>query len=238
MKEKRLLLLSNASVHGCGPLDHCAEEIKAILEDVSEIFFVPFAVHSSHWEAYTKMIEKRFDELFKVKLRSILDMRSETYDPDTIAFLVGGGNTFRLLNLLHNEGLTGLIARKVLEGTPYIGWSAGSNVACPTIKTTNDMPIVQPQVLEAMAMVPFQINVHYLDTDPESTHMGETREKRLAEFHEENEAPVIGLRERSWLSIEGEHVTLGGTTGAVLFRKGYEPTSCTPNSDLTKLLCS
>lgn len=236
MKEKRLLLLSNASVYGLAPLEHCAEAIKVILRDIREVFFVPYAVHSSHWEAYTNMVGGRFAELFEVQFRSILDLNPEACDSHTTAFFVGGGNTFRLLNSLHSEGLNYLIAEKVMEGAPYIGVSAGSNVACPTISTTNDMPIVQPATLEAMGLIPFQINAHYLDTDPESTHMGETREKRIAEFHEENTTPVIGLREKSWLRIEDGRVILEGTAGAVLFRREYSPTSCMPNSDLTELL--
>jgi len=237
MSKKRLLLISNSYSHGANYLDHCAEAIASFLEDAQEVFFVPFAKHSSNWEANTNTARERFAE-FGVQLHSILDLNHEARDPHTTAFFVGGGNTFRLLSTLYVKGLTRFIAENVMSGVPYIGASAGSNVACPTIMTTNDMPIVQTSTLEAMGLVPFQINAHYLDADPESTHKGETREERITEFHEENSVPVIGLREGSWLRVEDELVMLEGTTGAVLFRRDQTPEACTPNSDVTELLGS
>jgi dipeptidase E len=136
------------------------------------------------------------------------------------AIFVGGGNTFRLLRALWQDELIAPIRRRVLDGMPYIGSSAGSNVACPTIKTTNDMPIVEPPSLAALGLVPFNINPHYLDPIAGSTHMGETRDQRIAEFHEENDPPVVGLREGGWLVVEDGRVTIEGTTGARIFRRG------------------
>src|SRR6185295_14640441 len=124
------------------------------------------------------------------------------------AVSVGGGNTFRLLDTLQRSGLLGPLRLRVLAGMPYVGASAGTNIAAPTIKTTNDMPIVQPASFEALDLLPFQINPHYLDADPASPHMGETREERLREYLEENQAPVVGLREGAWLDRDGARLTL------------------------------
>jgi dipeptidase E len=133
---------------------------------------------------------------------------------------IGGGNTYRLLDALWRHALIEPIRRRVRGGMPYIGTSAGSNVACPSIATTNDMPIVQPPSFTALNLIPFNINPHYLDPIPQSTHMGETREQRIAEFHEESHRPVVGLREGAWLVIDGATVTVGGSAGVRLFRRG------------------
>src|SRR5262249_19579645 len=125
---------------------------------------------------------------------------------------------------------------RALAGMPYMGSSAGTNIAAPTIRTTNDMPIVQPASFEALGLVPFQINPHYLDPDPKSTHMGETREQRLREFHEENEAPVVGLREGAWMRIEGDRAILGGARGARIFRRDEEPEERGTGDSLDDLL--
>jgi dipeptidase E len=143
--------------------------------------------------------------------------------PDNPAVFVGGGNTFRLLKTLQDGGLLDQIRRKVLDGMRYMGSSAGANLACPTIKTTNDMPIVQPADFHALGLVTFQINPHYIDADPNSRHMGETREKRISEFHEENDLTVIGLREGSWIVVDQGRATLHGETGAKIFLKGNAP---------------
>jgi dipeptidase E len=150
------------------------------------------------------------------------------------AVFVGGGNTWRLLKALYEMDLLALIRARVLEGSLlYAGASAGSNVAGPTIKTTNDMPIVETPSLQALGLVSFQINPHYLDPDPASKHMGETRETRLREFHEENDTPVVGLREGAILRVEGESIVLKGQAGARLFRRGQEPVEVALGSGFT-----
>jgi dipeptidase E len=146
---------------------------------------------------------------------------------------VGGGNTFRLLDQLQRTGLAAAIAARCAAGMPYVGSSAGTNVATPSIRTTNDMPIVQPMSFAALALVPFQINPHYLDPDPGSRHMGETREERIRQFHEEWPTPVLGLREGAWVRVEGDRATLCGTTGARLFLRGAPPRELATGADLS-----
>jgi dipeptidase E len=154
------------------------------------------------------------------------------------AIFIGGGNTFRLIDALWRHDLIEPIRRRVLHGMPYIGTSAGSNVACPSIRTTNDMPIVQPPSFAALDFVPFNINPHYLDPVAGSMHMGETREQRIAEFHEENPQAVVGLREGAWLHLEGETLTLEGKADVRLFRRGQPPEEFPPGARLDFLLAS
>ena len=152
------------------------------------------------------------------------------------AVFIGGGNTFRLLNQLYKNRLINVVRKKVKNGMRYIGTSAGANIACPTIKTTNDMPIVQPPSFNALDLIPFQINPHYLDPDLRSKHKGETREQRIKEFHEENDSSVIGLRAGSWLRVENKTIQLKGSTGAKIFQKGKKPVEYTSKNSLDFLL--
>src|SRR5262249_29591607 len=152
------------------------------------------------------------------------------------AVFVGGGNTFRLLDRLQRSGAAATIAARARAGMPYAGSSAGSVIAAPTIRTTNDMPIVEPATLTALGLVPFQINAHDLAAAPNSTFMGETREERLRQFHEENATPVLGLREGSWLCVDGERMHLRGSTAARLFRRGRPAEEFAAASDLSFLL--
>ena len=171
----------------------------------------------------------RLDSLHEARDKEQAILRAE-------AIFCGGGNTFRLLDALYELDLLSPIRRRVSEGMPYVGASAGSNLACPTIKTTNDMPIVEPLSFDALGLVPFQINPHYLDPVPGSTHMGETRETRIREFHEENETPVVGLREGAMLRVEGDSVELRGRAGARIFRRGEEPVEVTPVAEIGALV--
>jgi dipeptidase E len=228
----RLLLISNSTLHGSGYLDHCAPAIEQFLRpSVSRVLFVPYALYDR--DGYADRTQERFARM-GFELESIHDApgRPAAAVERAQAIFIGGGNTFRLLDALWRHELVEPIARRVGAGMPYIGSSAGSNVACVTIKTTNDMPIVQPPTFEALNLVAFNINPHYLDPVPGSTHMGETREERIAQFHEENRPPVVGLREGAWLRVDGDGVTLEGRTGARLFRRGQAPEEYSPGSRL------
>jgi dipeptidase E len=232
----RLLLISTSSVFGSGYLDYCAEAITTFLgPSASRVTFIPYAVHDC--DAYAATAQARFEEL-GLALDSVHAHPRGPVEAvhEAAAVFIGGGNTFRLIDALWRLGLVEAIRARVLAGMPYLGSSAGANVACPTIKTTNDMPIVQPPSFEALGLVPFQINPHYLDALPGSTHMGETREERIDEFHEENEAPVVALREGSWLAVDGAAVRLEGTAGARLFRRGQPALEVAPGSRMDQLM--
>jgi len=233
MPLRRILLISNSTVYGRGYLDHVEEEIKEFLEDRKNVLFFPFALKD--WNSYAAKARERFAAFgyTVTSAHAVADKVKAIEDADAV--FIGGGNTFRLLKALQDDGLLEAIRRRVDEGMPYIGSSAGSNVAAPTIKTTNDMPIVEPQSFDALGLVPFQINPHYLDREPGSTHMGETREERIIQFLEENETPVVGLREGAWLRIEGNSVLLKGTTGARIFRCGQDPVEVS-TGEISRLL--
>ena len=230
----RLLLISNSTLYGSGYLDHEEEEIREFVENTARIVFVPFAVHDR--KAYAAKADERFRKM-GLSLRSIHDVSNMNRAIDEAdAIFVGGGNTFRLLKALYDHNLLATIRGRVAAGTPYIGSSAGSIVACPTLKTTKDMPVVQPPSFEALGLVPFQISPHYLDPDPSSTHMGETQAERITQFLEENKETVVGLREGSSLRVEEGTVTLKGTNAARIFRYGEEPVEAAPGSNLCELL--
>lgn len=227
---RRILLISNSTLFGGGYLDHAAGEISDFLGDVERVLFVPYALYDQN--AYALLAHARFQQmgydLESIHLAS--DPRAAVEDAEVI--FIGGGNTFRLLKALYDFDLLHAIRRRVDSGTPYIGSSAGSNVAGPTIKTTNDMPIVQPPSFDALSLVSFQINPHFLDPDPNSTHKGETREERILQFLEENETPVVGLREGAIVRVEHGVTILKGSSGARIFRKGLEPMDVMPGARL------
>jgi dipeptidase E len=231
---KRLLLLSNSTNHGGGYLDHAMHEILALLAPARRLLFVPFALRDH--AAYTAKARERF-------AREGMEVEELVEGPGAAAAVaaaeavfVGGGNTFRLLDKLQKSRLLEPVRRRVEEGMPYLGASAGTNVASPTIKTTNDMPIVQPASFNALGLVPFQINPHYLDPDPGSRYMGETREERLREFLEENETPVVGLREGGWIHVAGRVASLAGPHPARVFRRGQDPVEVPAGTDLMEVL--
>ena len=233
---RRLLLISNSTLHGSGFLDHAEAEILNFLAEVPPVLFVPYALFDR--DAYAEKARGRFE---RMGLR--LDAIHRSSDPrravlEAKALFVGGGNTFRLLKILQDLSLLEPVRRRVLEGMPYIGSSAGSVVAAPTIRTTNDMPIVLPSSFEALGLVSFQINAHYLDPDPSSTHMGETREERIRQFHEENAAPVVGLREGTMLRIEGDTIRLLGIAPARIFRRGRDPLEVPPGTFLEEIVAA
>jgi len=231
---KRILLISNSTLHGGGYLDHAESEICDFLDGVNRVLFVPFALHDR--DAYASQARERFQRM-QYDLESIhaaTDVRKAVNDAEAV--FIGGGNTFRLLKALYDFDVLSSIRRRVKDGVPYIGSSAGANVAGPTIKTTKDMPIVQPPSFDALGIVPFQISPHYLDPDPNSTHMGETQEERIRQFLEENETTVFGLREGAMVRIESGITVLKGSSGARIFRKGFDPVETLPADQLDDLI--
>ena len=228
LRMKRLLLLSSSRVHGGGYLDHAETEIRAYFKGVQRVLFVPYALHDR--DGYAAVARKRF-EAMGFALDSIHEFENPKEAVENAeAMYVGGGNTFRLLNTLYYYELLPWIRERARTTMRYMGVSAGSNLAGPTIKTTNDMPIVQPPSFEALGLVPFQINPHYIDPDPNSTHMGETREQRLREYLEENDVPVVAIREAAIIRVEADVVTLEGKSGARVFRRGREPYEIEPGN--------
>jgi dipeptidase E len=219
-----LLLLSNSFQFGKGFLDHAESEIRTFLGPIRKVAFVPYAAHDL--DAYEATARDRFQsmgyELFSIHRdsKSGID-RAE-------AFFIGGGNTFRLLYRLYERSVFNPIKHAVDGGVPFIGSSAGSIVAGPTLKTTKDMPVLEPESFNCFGFVDFQISPHYLDPDLNSTHMGETQEERIGHFLEENDARVLGLREGSMLRIEDKSTTLIGLTSARLFQRDTPPFECSP----------
>lgn len=235
---KRLLLISNGTNYGRGYLDHALDAIASFLQGtVGEVVFVPYAKHD--WDEYHDKVRGILGRIGAVT-DSVHRISKEAERKSAIqnarAVFVGGGNTFRLLETLYRLNLFPVIREAVLAGVPYIGVSAGVNLACPSIKTTNDMPIVYPPSFGALHLVPFNINPHYFDPDSTSRHMGETRAKRIEEFHEINTVPVLGLREGAMLKIEGTAITLAGENGARLFRPNTPPEDYHPGARLDFLI--
>jgi dipeptidase E len=231
---RRLLLISNSTCHGSGYLEHCEGPLVEFLGGAERVLFVPYAIHDR--DGYAARAAARFAALGKR-----LDSVHRAADPvaaveQAEAVFIGGGNTFRLLRALYGERLIEPLRRRAAAGVPYVGTSAGSHVASATIRTTNDMPIVEPPSFDALGLVPFNLNPHYLDPDPASTHQGETREQRIVEFLEENERRVVGLREGAMLWVEGGQVTLLGSTGARIFERSTPPAEHPPGARLDFLL--
>ena len=230
----RLLLLSNSTQHGRGYLDHAEATILDFLGSVSRLLFVPFAL--SDRDAYTRAARDRFGKWgIEVEgLHASADPVAAVHAAEAV--FTGGGNTFRLLSEIQTRGLVEPLRARAAAGMPYMGASAGTNLALPSIRTTNDMPIVEPPSFEALGLLPFAMNPHYLDSPTGSTHMGETRETRLREFLEENPGPVLGLREGGWLRREGAFLELGGERPARFFARGADPVEIEPGADLSHLL--
>lgn len=233
---RQLLLLSNSQNPGRGFLEHAEETIRTFLGDrVRTIAFVPYAAVRISFPNYVALVRGHFEK-WGYTLRSVHEGDAARVVSDADAVIAGGGNTFHLLHHVYEHGLLDLIRNRARTGVPYVGWSAGSNIACPTIKTTNDMPIIAPPSLDALDLVPFQINPHYLDTHP-SGHGGETREQRLLEFIEVNpKVFVVGLREGSMLEIKDSSIRLLGEKSMRVFKKGEDPVEYGANDSLGFLL--
>ena len=219
-----------------GFLEHATGAIAEILGERKSLVFVPFA--SDDPAAYTAVMRKALAPV-GVKVEEIdRDQYVSGVIEHATAIFVGGGNSFRLLRTLRELALLGTLREAVRRGVPYLGASAGSNLACPTIRTTNDMPIVEPGSLSALGLIPFQLNPHYLDPDPHSAHQGETRQQRIEEFLAENDVPVLGLREGSWLRVSGQRAVLAGRSTGRLFRRHAAPADIPAGTDVSYLLAS
>jgi dipeptidase E len=232
----RLMLLSNSTNPGEPYLSWPRTHIRDFLGTGARLFFVPYAGVRMSYDAYAGAVRAALapHDVALVSAHETADPAAELEKADAIA--VGGGNTFQLLARLYAEGLLDPIRKRVRAGLPYLGWSAGSNIASPTIRTTNDMPIVEPPSFGALGLVPFQINPHYTDAKLPD-HGGETRPERIAEFLEINRGErVVGLREGTGIRIEGKRVSLVGTAPLVLFRHGTPPLEAGPDDDLATII--
>jgi dipeptidase E len=233
----RLLLISNSTNPGEGYLEYPKQHIKDFLgEKATNAIFIPYAAVTFSFEEYEKKVNERFAEIghHVTSIHRFINPVDAIENADAI--VVGGGNTWQLVKMLQEKGLMKVIRKRVKKGTPYIGWSAGSNIACPTLKTTNDMPIVEPIKFKTLKLVPFQINPHYLDDNP-ANHGGETREDRIKEFIEVNkETYVVGLREGTMLLLDDDDLILLGNRKARIFKYGQEPKELTNEEDFNFLL--
>ena len=230
----RLLLLSNSTAPGQRFLEHALEAISDAMAGGQRLLF--FAQASFDPDRYTDVMQEALRQLDVevVPAHKRNHLVRELSHADAI--FVGGGNAFRLLKAFQDSGLLDPVGERVRVGVPYISASAGTNLACPTIRTTNDMPIVEPRSLAALGLVRFQINPHYVDVDPASAPYGESRDQRIEEFLQENDVPVVGLREGAWLDARPNSTLVGGATGGRLFQRGAEPHDLPRGSELTALL--
>ena len=235
MKNMKLLLISNSTNAGEEYLKYPIARIAEHLEGVSEVIFIPYAAVTFSYAEYERKVQSRFNEI-GIKVRSIHREKNPLKAiREAQAICVGGGNTFALTKKMQQQGILPAILRKLKAGTPYVGWSAGSNVCCPTICTTNDMPIVEPESFKAIGAVKFQINPHYLDANPEG-HAGETREQRIEEYIEANPRRyVVGLREGCMLRLLDGKLELIGSRPMRIFKRGQAAYEVMSGDDLSFL---
>ena len=221
---KKILLASTSTLFGQGYMEYLLEELESFFEGCTTITFIPYARPGgiSH-DAYTALAATAFSKINKkvVGLHTFTDPLKGLAQAEAI--FTGGGNTFLLVQQLQQMQLINPLKEKIESGTPYLGTSAGSNIAGPSMKTTNDMPIVHPSSFDTLGVVNFNLNPHYLDPDPNSQHKGETRETRIREFHIFNTTPVIGLREGNYILVSGDHKILKGEGTARIFEAGKKP---------------
>jgi dipeptidase E len=227
MQTSQILLLSNSTQYGRGYLDHAEREIRDFLGENASVAFVPYAMFD--WDEYESKARDRFAQMgYALESLHHCEGDEDRLLRNSSALFVGGGNTFRLIDRLHRHDLIRKIRSRVAEGMRYLGSSAGSIVAGPSIKTTKDMPVVEPPSFSALNLVPFHISPHYLDPDPNSKHMGETQEERILQFLEENDGQVVGLRESGIVSVGHDGARLLGSLSARLFQRGHLPHECPP----------
>lgn len=228
---KRLIIASTSTVHGSGPLEYLLPTLSVFFEGVDKILFIPYARPSGiSYDDYTSKVQLAFKKI-DINVAGIHEYsNAKDAVKNAQAIFTGGGNTFELVNQLYANDIVEDLKKALNSGTPYLGTSAGSNICGVTMMNTNDMPIVYPPSFDTLGMIPFNINAHYLDPDPSSKHMGETRETRIKEYHVFNQTPVLGLREGSWLEVSGDEVILKGSLSARLFRQGQEPVEINQDS--------
>lgn len=234
---KNLIIASTSTLHNGNYLDYILPILEKHFSKVTTIIFIPYARPSgiTHDE-YTNKVKETFKKINK-EVKGIHEFENPVDAINTAeGIFTGGGNTFLLVSELYRNNIINILEQKLKEGTPYLGTSAGSNICGLTMGTTNDMPIVYPPSFRTLGMVPFNINPHYLDPDTNSTHMGETRETRINEFHKFNPQPVIGLREGSWLDVKGEKIVLKGNLTARWFVANKSPIEIEAETDFKILL--
>ena len=233
---KNIIIASTSTLHNGDYLSYLLPEIEVLYKDCSEIIFIPYARPSgiSH-DDYTQKVARVFSEI-SIAVRGIHEFENPI---EALAkaqgIFTGGGNTFLLVRQLYENNIIDTLKQVVLNGTPYLGTSAGSNICGVSMQTTNDMPIIYPPSFTTLGWVPFNINPHYLDPIEGSTHMGETRETRIREFHYLNSEPVIGLREGSWLAVNGNSIILKGPLTARIFKQNELPYEVAPGTELNNL---
>lgn len=233
---KKLILASTSTVHNSDYLEYILNDLSLLFNNITSILFIPYARPSgiTHTQ-YTKTVSAAFAKINKT-VKSIHTFKNPVEAINNAqAIFVGGGNTFVLTNALYKNNLITVLKTKIEAGTPYLGTSAGSNICGLTIKTTNDMPIIYPPSFNALGILPFNINPHYLDHNPKSRHMGETRETRIKEFHHYNTQPVVGLREGSWLEVKGNTITLKGNLLARIFEYNKPPYEIPTQTEISYL---
>lgn len=233
---KNLIIASTSTLHGGDYLEYLLAELQIHFKDCQTLLFIPYARPGgiSHDE-YTDKVRLAFAKInIAVKGLHEFDSPAEAI-MHAEAIFTGGGNTFLLVAQLYKYKVMEALATAAKNGTPYLGTSAGSNITGLTMQTTNDMPIVYPPSFQTLGLIPFNLNPHYLDADLQSTHMGETRETRIKEFHKFNSTPVLGLREGSWLEVKGKQIILKGTLSARLFSQNQNPAEMETGSDLSLL---
>ena len=234
---KNLIIASTSTLHNGSYLDYLLPELEKHFKDISTILFIPYARPGgiTHDE-YTAKAKEVFQKISK-EVKGIHEFENPTEAvANAQAVFTGGGNTFLLVSELYRNNVIDALEQTLKNGTPYLGTSAGSNICGLTMGTTNDMPIVYPPSFRTLGMVPFNINPHYLDPDTSSTHMGETRETRINEFHKFNPQPVIGLREGSWLEVKGEKILLKGNLTARWFEANKKPVEIEPGTEISNIL--
>jgi len=233
---KNIIIASTSTLHGGAYLDYLLPELQQFFSNVNELLFIPYARPSgiSH-EAYTRKVNEAFAKI-NITVKGIYEFENPTEAIENAqGIFTGGGNTFLLVSQLYKNNVIDTLERVVKNGTPYLGTSAGSNICGLTMNTTNDMPIVYPPSFRTLGFVSFNINPHYLDPIEGSTHMGETRETRINEFHYFNPQPVVGLREGSWLAVKGDSIKLKGDLTARIFKRNETPIEVTPETELNDL---